>query len=215
MKKYIRLLCCLAIVFSLVFCIPVNAANNSWPYGEEETLGSYRWWHNYCKNEMDNYDEPPASPLMGDANLDGKINAVDALFALNFGVNGNLLTRQKTASDNRLPRPKTPPIVSMKSNLSTAYKTGKILDRIGTLGNMHVYCAINSPFFADVSKDCNVDATDALMILKYAVGKSQEFDTKDFTTTSTLFCFWPWPTDYYPGIFSDYLVEPVTATDVG
>lgn len=212
MKKYIAMILCVTLLTAAVFSIPAQAAD-SLGLGisvggdlAKDYFGSVTYWRNWVKNQ-ETIHRP--QPLMGDANIDGTVNAADALFALHFAVNGNIQTSQY------LSPPKTPNYLRVTSKLNRLYGD-ELLQLEGDSGYMWYYCIFNSPFFADVNKDCVVNAVDALAILKYAVGKGEDFPVDDFTTKSQLFFYFPWPDEYYPGMLKDLVKEtPVTPTDAG
>ena len=167
---------------------------------KDDFLGNREYWKKTI--EKGNWTgETRPERMMGDANIDGKVTAVDALFALHFAVNGNIQTY--TACDGAM----TPPTVKWPSDFSKQNSEGTLLQQAERKEFWLEYCFYNSPFFADVTKDCNVNATDALKILQYCVGKAEDFPVGDFTSPSNRFCYYPWPTEYYRDIFSDLWIQ--------
>ena len=138
---------------------------------------------------------------MGDANIDGKVDAKDALFALSFSVNGNMQTRILVSGS------KIAPQSLWVGYFFDANAEGTLLEWVNDPEHWLTYCKYNSPFFADVTKDCVITAVDALEILKYSVGKAKNFPVGDFTTIHDRFQYYPWATEYYPGFFKDNQVE--------
>lgn len=163
-------------------------------------LGNRKHWKRMIENGNWKGETRP-DPTMGDANIDGKVNAIDALFALHFSVNGNIQTY--TACDTAM----TPPTLKWPGNFSTEYHNGTLLQKVELEEFWVEYCFYNSPFFADVTKDCNVNAKDALKILQYSVGITNDFPIGDLTSPSNRFCYYPWPTEYYIGVFNDLVVD--------
>ena len=165
-------------------------------HGTEFYLGGVLYWRKMIETGKWTGEKRP-EPLMGDANIDGKVTAVDALFALHFSVNGNLQTEML------LSLVKTPVQTQWRAWFFSLYQDGVLQFRIDFPEVWETYCMYNSPFFADVTKDCNVTANDALEILKYCVGKAEDFPVGDFTHYNVRFSYYPWPTEYYPEIFTD------------
>ena len=164
--------------------------------------GSMEYWRVRVYEEKSWTGVNRPEKLMGDANIDGKVDARDALIALYFGVYGNIQTMSVSTP------PKTSYVLSWDDIYSAyPYKGEELEKKINSELFCWYYCQYNSPFFADVTKDCVANAKDALEILKYAVGKAEDFPEGDFTTISRDFNYFPWPTEYYPGIFKDLQVE--------
>ena len=222
MKKRTVCLIVLTLLFSLLFSIPSQAAvfsgRNLSRYVQLQAgsatdktwsvihPGSRRYWEILTIEEKSwGVDDRP-EPLMGDANIDGKITAADALVALYFAIYGNIQTREVVTP------PKTPNVISWNSYFMGYYKDDLMEEMINSSTICRNYCQYNSPFFADVTKDCVVNAKDALEILKYCVGKAEDFPVGDFTTISRNFMYFPWPTEYYPGIFEE-LEVPITVEE--
>ena len=203
------------LLFSFSFAIPAQAipldlmgryfrdqgvflTNANYQYGD--FMGDQGYWKQMVEKGKWTGENRP-EPLMGDANIDGKVNAVDALFALNFAVRGNVQTAAIAAPM------KTSYHASWDGHFNKAYHEGTLYNKETSQEVWLNYCKFNSPFFADVTKDCAVNAKDALQILKYAVGKAKDFPVGDFTSISSRFSYYPWPTEYYPGFFEDHLVD--------
>ena len=164
-------------------------------------LGSWKYWETRVMEEKSWVGENRPEPLMGDANIDGKVTAEDALFALHFAVNGNYQTYTVVSGVKSDLQSK------YRSKLSGAYSSGKISELAASTDFWIMYCTFNSSFFADVTKDCVVNAKDALEILKYSVGRAKNFPEGDFTFYITRFSYLPWPTEYYPGFFEEHLID--------
>ncbi len=216
MKKF--LICkVIAILLSvLLFTIPTQAMSIYWlaSYARKQSgydwtngltttyhVGSEEYWRIRIYEEKSWVGANRPEKLMGDANIDGKVDARDALVALYFGLYGNVQTADVCSIK------KTPSYFSWESHFSAAYRNGSLEKHIDSEICCWYYCLYNSPFFADVTKDCVVNSLDALQILKYAVGKAKNFPEGDFTTISRDFKYYPWPTEYYPGIFDDLEVD--------
>lgn len=171
---------------------------------DAESFGSVNYWKKQIEENQWQAENRP-EPLMGDANIDGKVNAVDALFALHFAVDGNIQTYMVVSGT------KTPPQMQWRDSYLSAYNRGTLSEWVNLKERWGTYCVYNSPFFADVTKDCVVNALDALEILKYSVGKATDFPEGDFTSVTVRFSYYPWPTEYYPDFFktldSDMTVE--------
>ncbi len=209
-KKLISILLIMAL-FGVVLVTPTQALSSDlfkryialkggtqYNY-KNENLGSEPYWNDRINNGLWTGENRPA-PLMGDANIDGKVDAMDALFALNFSVYGNLQTVSIIDGS------KKPPVDWMRS-LSVHYNEGTLSKVATTQRHWLNYCRMNSPFFADVTKDCIVNALDALQILKYSVNTAKDFPEGDFTTIHGRFLYHPWATEYYPELYWDLCVE--------
>lgn len=208
MKKHVICFVAICLLFSIVFIMPSQALsrelfynyvkeNNSVSLSGGATggeMGGAQYWRNRINSNLWDGDNRPA-PLMGDANIDGKVDARDALMALHYAVNGSDLTSIAISGV------KTPPYMSWESQLAVAYHAGNLDELAQSQDVWFHYCFYNSSFFADVTKDCIINAKDALKILKYAVGKEEGFPVGDFTTINSRFMYWVWPTDYSPGIY--------------
>lgn len=211
-KKRLTVLLAFVLLLSFLFALPTGAVTRETlmkyyrfvgggDYDPQaKNLGGYHYWEEQInKNKWTGETRPEA--LMGDANIDGKVNAMDALFALHFSVYGN---RQTWIITSHM---KTPPQLTWYDPLRKAYKNGTSAKLANDKRQWLTYCWYNSPFFADVTKDCIVNAKDALEILKYSVGKAENFPEGDFTFIDIRFSYYPWPTEYYPGFFEDHLVD--------
>ncbi len=208
MKKMIAFLLVTMLLFGVVFATPAQAyvdilvlsgyvskqSGAKW-ISSKYHPGSMEYWHVRTVEEKSWVGANRPEKLMGDANIDGKVDARDALVALYFGLYGNPLTSQASSP------PKTPYRLGWESYFSYMYRTGKQEEYINRDVFCWYYCHYNSAFFADVTKDCVVNSLDALQILKYSVGKAKNFPEGDFTTISRDFGYYPWPTEYYPGFF--------------
>ena len=212
MKKIVVTIAMVMVVY-LAFAIPSQALSQElfYHYVEDNNsvslsggaTGSEPGGAQYWRNQIDEnrwQGENRPEPLMGDANIDGKVDARDALMALHFAVNGSDLTSIAISGI------KTPPYMSWESQLTVAYYAGNLDELVQSQEVWFAYCFYNSSFFADITKDCIINAKDALEILKYAVGKAEDFPTGDFTTINSRFMYWVWPTDYFPGIYDDLQV---------
>ncbi len=132
MKKLIGLL--LVSIMVLVIAIPASA-----------------WmWTVYSPSEY---------TMMGDMNIDKKIDAKDALEVLKFSVYGN--------HNHRFPTEKPSPEQLLKWEREDYYKKTFII-------------------VADVNGDEKVNAEDALHILQYAVGKRNVFENNDISRLQNL-----------------------------
>lgn len=211
MKKRLLSFIIMVIVCSLLFSVPAQATyvddikvevmkQSGWQYTGKYHMGSELYWQDQINNKRWTGENRPEA-LMGDANIDGKVNAVDALFALYFGLYGNCQTAILISGR------KTPPVVGWDSDFFYAYNKGTIERKADSETYWFDYCRLNSPFFADVTKDCVVNAKDALEILKYSVGKAKDFPVGNFTTIVNRFVYYPWPDEYYPNFFTDLYVE--------
>ena len=204
-----RIVCSILILFCLlsvsveanVLDTVMNQSGWKWKDTAVYHVGSYTYWQDRII-EQKNWDGKNCpAPMMGDANLDGKVDTKDALVALWFGLNGNVLTihvvspaRQSVATQfNHL--------------LEDDYHNGTISEVMDNPNFWVLYCQFNSPFFADVTKDCVVNSKDALHILRYTVGKATNFPVNDFTSVSWDFVYLPKPDEYYSGIYNDLVVE--------
>ena len=154
------------------------------------------YWEEQIKQGRWTGERAPKA-LMGDANIDGKVTAVDALFALHFAVNGNVQTYSYLSGI------RTPPQLNWPNFFLGQYNKNTLLELENSKEFWYDYCRYNSPFFADVTKDCLVNGKDALEILKYCVGKREGFPLDDLTSVLICFSYYPWPTEYYPGIFEE------------
>ncbi len=215
MKKRIISMVVAIFLITLLFATPVQAislntfsryarqqAGSEFIAGESKYhLGSWEYWRVRVYEEKSWTGVNRPEKLMGDANIDGKVDARDALVALYFGLYGNNQTL-----DVAWPS-KTPTVIGWNSAFYSSYKEGTLEKKINSDVFCWQYCRYNSPFFADVTKDCVVNAKDALEILKYSVGKAKNFPVGDFTTISRDFRYYPWPTEYYPGIFDDLRID--------
>ncbi len=200
MKKLISILLIMAL-FGVVLVTPAQAVtrdlmveyiyakNPSVPKGLPESVGGYNYWKSKIENKEWVGENRP-EPLMGDATIDGKVDARDALFALHFTVNGNIQT-----------------FLAMMREMSPGCRRWAKYYLKDEEEIWLEYCYYNSPFFADVTKDCCVNSLDALQILKYSVGKAKNFPVGDFTTINEWRMYYPWPTEYYRGIFTDLTVQ--------
>ncbi len=119
--------------------VNVNYKKNS------DFLGNRNYWERMIE-KGDWKGETRPDPIMGDANIDGKVNAIDALFALHFSVNGNIQTY--TACDGAM----TPPTVKWPSNFSTEYHNGTLLQKVELEEFWVEYCFYNSPFLQTLPK---------------------------------------------------------------
>lgn len=210
MKNRIVVLLILSLLFGALFTVPAQAYVNiyvlsgyiSKQSGSQFTAldmnhpGSVEYWHVRTVEEKSWVGANRPEKLMGDANIDGKVDARDALVALYYGLYGNILTAAAVGP------PKTSARQGWESQFNQIYNTGSAEKFINNEAFCFYYCHYNSAFFADVTKDCVVNSLDALEILKYAVGKAEDFPVGDFTTISRDFGYYPWPTEYYPGFFN-------------
>ena len=161
---------------------------------KSENLGSETYWKKQIEeNKWTGANRP--EPLMGDANIDGRVDAKDALFALNFAVNSNVQTATVAYGS------RTPYQMQWSSSFGSAYKNGSLSSFADSKRHWLTYCTYNSPFFADVTKDCVVNSLDALQILKYSVGKAKNFPVGQFNSLTSRFSYYPWYTEYTPGYF--------------
>ena len=171
MKKVLSCFVITTLLFGFIFSIPsqaervdldvlkgyvikVGAANY---YPERESLGSFGYWQKQIDKGLWTGKNRP-EPLMGDADIDGKVDAKDALFALHFSINGNVQTAT-VASDIR-----TPLQMRWRDKFGVRYNRGILSDWGNSQEHWLDYCKFNSPFFADVTKDCVVNSLDALQI---------------------------------------------------
>ena len=216
MKKRISVIIVMALLFCTLFSVPTHALvskkvwmnyigqgayiTNSADKWYQEFLGNKSYWQEGINKETWTGETRPER-MMGDANIDGKITAADALVALHFAVNGNIQTYTIISGAG------TPEQLRWPGKFSGKYREGTLLEEINSPENWLTYCYYNSPFFADVTKDCVVNAKDALKILQYCVGKAEDFPVGDFTTIIGRFCYYPWPTEYYPGIFEELSIS--------
>ena len=209
MKKRAIVFIACVLLLSFLFVLPSEAVsgalvrtyllkNATRGYNSEtDSLGSRKYWERQIKEKKWKGETRP-EPLMGDANIDGKVNAVDALFALHFSVYGNVQTAIGMSGLAQAHR------WEWQRQLEWAYKNGTVQKLADSTDTWLRYCQMNSPFFADVTKDCNVNAKDALEILKYSVGKAKDFPEGDFTSVfGGRFGYYPWPTEYYPDIWRE------------
>ena len=212
MKKRLIFIVVFALLFSNLFAMSPRALTiqtfrsyfrsigGSYYNPNDKNLGSVAYWDEQIEKGKWTGENRP-KPLMGDANIDGKVDAKDALFALCFSLYGNIQTDTLTSGV------KTPYQMTWASPLNNAYYNNQLEKRANSIEHWRTYCVFNSPFFADVTKDCVVNAKDALEILKYSVGKARDFPVGDFTSVTERFSYYPWPTEYYPGFFQDHLVD--------
>ncbi len=216
MKNKIVILLILSLLFGALFTVPAQAnVSNSvlFPYLRNQSgsvwtdswvivyPGSYEYWRVRTIEEKSWVGANRPEKLMGDANIDGKVDARDALVALYYGLYGNVLTAEI------LTPAKTPEIVRWTSSFQGQYNSNQLDGLVDNAAFCWQYCRYNSAFFADVTKDCVVNSLDAMEILKYSVGKAENFPEGDFTTLHSRFYYYPWPTEYYPGFFEDYQVD--------
>ena len=213
MKKRLFILLIYVLIFSCgSFCIPTQALSktvyvkyaiqqgNALLSGGGNSLGGYDYWKNKIESNQWNGNERPV-PCMGDSNIDGKVNAIDALFALKHAVYGNALTAEAVSGARR------PPVAGWHVELEDAYNRGSLVQLAQDKEVWIDYCRYNSAFFADVTKDCVVNAKDALEILKYSVGKAKDFPEGNFTTIFGRFCYWHWPTEFSPETYPDKFIS--------
>ncbi len=214
MKKHLICMAVIMLLLGTLFSIPSHALSREVFYNyvkqnnsvsldggpNEGKMGSAQYWRNRI-NENRWTGENRPEPLMGDANIDGKVDAGDALMTLHYAVNGSDLTHIAISGI------KTPPYMSWESQLTLAYNTGGLDELAQNQDVWFEYCFYNSSFFADVTKDCIINAKDALLILKYSVDKAQGFPQGDFTTINSRFMYWIWPTDYYLGAYDGLCVN--------
>lgn len=212
MKKRAIVFVACVLIFSFLFALPAGAitletfgkyfrsVGAAYHDRNAKNFGGYHYWEEQINQKRWTGENRPEA-LMGDANIDGKVNAKDALFALYFSVYGNVQT------DTLINGVKTPVQMTWDSPLYMAHRDGNLLKAANSVYHWRIYCIYNSPFFADVTKDCIVNAKDALEILKYSVGKAKNFPEGDFTSVTVRFSYYPWPTEYYPGFFEDHLVD--------
>ncbi len=215
MKRMISLFMVFVCLFA--FSIPANATAITTKYGYrvedfdffEEGIyyGSMTYWENKVESGEITPDDIPKA-MLGDANLDGKVNAVDALFALNFAVYGNIQCLAFSIGAT------TPLTIRWEGILSDHLKAGTLEEYAKTSENLLTYCQYNSPFFANVNKDNAINAADALAILKYSVGDHTVFSTQDLSGLKHWFFYYPWPTEYYDGYRFGLGPVTVTPTDV-
>ena len=219
MKKMITFLLVTMLLFGVVFATPAQArvdkhlayayayrqSGSSWTGGHFKVYpGSMEYWRLRTVEEKSWVGANRPEKLMGDANIDGKVDARDALIALNFGLYGNELTNEVISPS------KTPKIVRWPSYFQGYYVKNQLEELVNTAAFCWQYCRYNSAFFADVTKDCVVNSLDALQILKYSVGKAKNFPEGDFTTVHNRFHYYPWPTEYYPGFFDGDFISDMT-----
>ncbi len=213
MKKKWKGFLVLLVLFSYLFSLPSLAVSkdvwkqyvrknaNLYYNPNDENLGGLKYWEKQIAQKHWVGKNRPA-PLMGDANIDGKVNAVDALFALQFSIYGNIQLQQ-FVNDAQTAR-----FYLFDRDFRGAYnQEGGLAAMAESTEHWVKYCFYNSPFFADVTKDCIVNSKDALEILKYSVGKAKNFPVGDFTTISGKFSRYPWATEYYPEFFEDLFVS--------
>ena len=215
MRKRLTATIAVVMVFCTLFLVPAQAYDYPDHYGYITSqsgskytgenvyhLGSELYWKEQIERDLFNASTRK-EPRMGDADLDGRVTARDALFALYFGLYGNYQTAFVTAN-YRSP---------LANKLKPVFHSAEV-----TKETCLLYCRMNSPFFADVTKDCVVNAKDALEILKYAVGKAKDFPENDFTSCSFNFIYCPWPGEYYDGFHQDLYKDrdfpAATPTDV-
>ncbi len=218
MKKRLTVTLAIAMVFCVLFAVPaqaevvdvdvleryvikVGAANYN---SRSDSLGSFQYWQKQIDEGLWTGKNRP-EPLMGDANIDGKVDAKDALFALHFSINGNVQTTTVASGI------KTPVQIQWRDKFGVRYNRGVLSDWGNSQEHWFDYCKFNSPFFADVTKDCVVNSLDALQILKYSVGKAKNFPVGQFNSLTIRFSYYPWYTEYTPGYFDN--VELINMTN--
>lgn len=221
MKKQVLWFVSMILVFGILFSVPANALDmfrfsketakkgGAFWVGEGSILhpGSVEYWRLriMVEKSWDGANRP--QPLMGDANIDGKVDAQDALFALYFGMYGNEQTHQLAQNI------KTPYILRAEEDIYLDCYQGNIDKAVNSPEFWLTYCRMNSPFFADVTKDCVVNALDALLILKYSVGTAKHFPENDFSSLAPhYFLYYVWPTEYTLMFYEKEFV--ITPTDV-
>ena len=206
MKERISVFILILLVFCLSFSGTAQAVSitdlmeepgGRWIGSTMDHIGSYTYWERVIFEEKRWKSENCPDPIMGDANIDGKVNAVDALAALYFGLYGNYLTCQVSGLAKQ----------TMVHSLTNKFNNYDVTYLQKSDGFWVMYCRINSPFFADVTKDCIVNAKDSLEILKYSVGKPVNFSENDFTSITPYFVYVPKPEDYFPGFYDDLVVK--------
>ncbi len=216
MKKMLNCLVIATLLFSFVFTIPAQASSVDYrflqryveyvgadKYDVERGLGGRTYWQEQIDKGLWIGKNRPEK-LMGDANIDGKVNAKDALFALNFAVNGNVQTATIASGV------KTPFQLGWNSDFGIRYNNGTLSDWGNSPEYWLNYCWYNSPFFADVTKDCVVNSLDALQILKYSVGKAKNFPVGQFNSITIRFQYYPWYTEFASGSFNSFEVINMT-----
>jgi hypothetical protein len=157
--------------------------------------GNFNYW-NQVRLDGGMLEKPNVQ--MGDVTLDGTIDAVDALFALQYSVNYTSYLFPTTGgmqiSHNELFEK-----IEIEYFNNERYKS----DEVG-LRDARFYCYYyNSSLVADANMDRMVNAEDALSILQCAVGKRQLADDIDFLDYKKgrelgLNVFFPWPDDWEP-----------------
>ncbi len=219
MKKKIAFLLVAVLIFGTVFAVPAQANVSKsvlYPYLRNQSgstyndslsklyPGSYEYWRIRIFEEKSWVGANRPEKRMGDANIDGKVDARDALMALYYGLYGNVLTAEILSTK------KTPAIIKWTSSFQGYYDSNRLEGQVNNNSFCWQYCHYNSAFFADVTKDCVVNSLDALQILKYSVGKAKNFPEGDFTTLHSRFHYYPWPTEYYPGFFGGDFINNMT-----
>ena len=239
MKKLCVLFCIFTLLFSTVFCTanasvyeenpPKDAPSDHIiyvPYDQRQDYyfhGAngmvfykapriYDYFRSYLKSGKTK--EKP-NLMVGDVNIDGKINAADAIFAMYyigyFRV-GTYDGQYYYVPNNpyyevEMPELTMDAVTNFRQPYATnccrylndfkgnnMYQNENHLSAIG-----YNYYRMNSALMADTNYDGKVNAADALLILKYAVGKIDSFPRKDFSTTRDTWPMYyvPWPDEEF------------------
>ena len=183
MKKLSIFLLCFAMLFHVPF---IASADGTETPGSKNPLFYF-------------YNETPAFQyflthtrsvkpdlMIGDVNFDGKIDAVDALFAIRytdsrqnaFEISSSMVHADKTRCIHGSRVDVLLESACMEHN--NTVRIGNEYDRA-----QFNYYWFNSVLMADVTGNDVIEADDVLMILQYAVGKRTAFDRTDTSTKPT------------------------------
>ncbi len=213
MKKIISLIVSLALVVT-TGCFHVHAYLYE-PRENHPLLASH--WTAYKEAGKFDITAEKTELLLGDATIDGTVDASDALFALIYGLDMPSFDETVASDGKRVSHynlyywgftdwPGKYGFLT-KACMERKYQRYRQGDRLESFTANSVYYQFNSALMADVSNDGFSNAVDALLILQYAVGKIDAFPRTDFSSKGCMF-YVPWFNEWEPGmIWNDDIEE--------
>ena len=219
MKKLFAIFLVLAMVFSIGFEYVVAKESPFNPFLPEiPVIDSHFMSYQEAGKFKDTSEKPEL--ILGDATVDGKVDATDALFALIYGLDmpfdetaykggrvskNNLYYRGISYVDY-------PGVYGswIKIDLERRYMYYDqefYFNQVAGLANL--FYRYNSALVADVSNDGFSNAVDAMLILQYAVGKIDAFPRTDFSSKGNMF-YVPWYDEWEPGMLWNEDIEEKT-----
>ncbi len=147
----------------------------------------------------------PDGPVwqIGDVTLDGKINAADALMALQYGLYDSLSSSDSGFNDFFYSAYTYAEDSYIRYYQRVAAKDDRVNTDKFTIRREDVRWSVmknNAHWLSDTSGDNRVNAVDALYILQYATGKRKAFPRTDFSCPERT-AFLMWPSQWRPGMF--------------